>query len=131
MKAIQPVGVGTRTLNCIIDTLVVFTIAYFLNKAMTQYYLTWHKLIPFRFGEVFAIVLFAYYFIAELFFKRTIGKVATYTIVINITGGKPKFWQILLRSLVRLTIIDLFFFPFLKEQTLHDFLSRTIVTEKI
>ena len=130
MKTLQPVGVGTRTLNFLVDTIIVFTLAYFINKALTQYAIMWRRQMVFSFGELFGIVLFTYYFILESLLKRSFGKYFSYTKVVSSNGKKPKIWQLFVRSLVRLTIIDLFFFPFLNERTLHDYLSKTLVVEK-
>lgn len=129
MKSIEPVGVGTRTLNFLVDTIIVFTIAYFINKALTQYAITWQRKMLFSFGELFAIVLFSYYFITESLLKRSLGKFTSYTKVVSSDGTKPKVWQIFVRSIIRLTVIDLFFFPILNERTLHDYLSKTMVVE--
>ena len=43
-------------------------------------------------------------------------------------GGRAAIWRILIRSLARITIIDLFFIPFLGKP-LHDWLSGTEVVE--
>jgi uncharacterized RDD family membrane protein YckC len=77
---------------------------------------------------LFFVVLFGYYFLAELFFSRTIGKWASFTKVVSQKNKKPKVLQILVRSLVRLIIIDMFFIPFL-DKTLHDYVSKTEVVE--
>ena len=69
-----------------------------------------------------------YYLFFETLFKRTPGKWLSFSKVVNNNGGKPAFWQILVRSVIRLTIIDCFFIPFL-DKTLHDYLSKTEVVE--
>lgn len=130
MKILQPVGVGTRTLNFLVDTIVVFTVAYFINKGLTQYAIRWQTKMLFSFGELFAIVLFCYYLLLETLLKRSLGKYLSYSKVISLDGTKPKFWQTIVRSIVRLTVIDLFFFPILNERTLHDYLSKTMVVEQ-
>jgi len=127
------VGIGTRVINFLIDTLVVFLISYIISK-INQYYAEQFKLrnVPFKyyfnFGYLFFAVLFFYYFLTELFFKRTVGKIMSYTKVVTSNNTKPGFFQILIRSLTRLLIIDMFFIPFL-DKTLHDYLSKTEVVE--
>ena len=74
------------------------------------------------------ITIFIYYTFFEAIFKRSPSKWLTISKVVNKQGGKPAFWQILIRSLIRLTIIDCFFIPFL-DKPLHDYLSKTEVVE--
>lgn len=122
------VGIGTRVLNFLVDTLVIFLISYAIYKGLT-YYATLYRKPLMSFGYLFFIVLFIYYFISELLFARTLGKLASFTKVVNKQGNRPNIFQVFLRSAARLTIIDCFFFPFL-EKTLHDYVSQTSVVEK-
>jgi uncharacterized RDD family membrane protein YckC len=124
----KTVGIGTRVLNFLVDTLVVFLISYFLYKGL-KYYATKYREPLVNFGYLFFTVLFFYYFICELLFARTLGKLVSFTKVVNKQGKRPNLLQVLIRSAARLTIIDCFFFP-LWEKTLHDYLSKTEVVEK-
>lgn len=120
-------GFGTRVLNFIIDTLIVFGIAYGVNAWWVFHVMYWHyTFIPFY--VFFFGLIFIYYTIFESIFKRSPAKWLTISKVVNKQGGKPAFWQILIRSLIRLTIIDCFFIPFL-DKPLHDYLSKTEVVE--
>lgn len=130
----KKVGIGTRVFNFLVDTAIVFLISYIIIKInhniAEQYWLHHTKFnFTFSFGYLFFVVLFGYYLICELLFARTLGKVMSFTIVVNNAGKRPNFFQIFIRSLVRLTIIDMFFIPFL-DNTLHDYLSKTNVVEK-
>ncbi len=133
LHPMNKVGIGTRVLNFLVDTLVIFLISYIISK-INEYYAEQFKLrnahfkYYFNFGYLFFVVLFFYYFLAELFFKRTIGKLISFTKVVSHSNTKPNVLQILIRSLVRLIIIDMFFIPFL-DKTLHDYLSKTEVVE--
>lgn len=122
------VGVGTRTINFLVDIVVIIFLSYLANRLMKWYFLSHQMYIPFRFGTVFFATLFTYYFLFELIFARTLGKWMSYTKVVNHQNKKPNIFQIFVRSAVRLTIIDMFFFPFL-DKTLHDYLSKTNVVE--
>jgi uncharacterized RDD family membrane protein YckC len=82
----------------------------------------------FNFGWFFFGVLFIYYTVFETAFARTPGKWFSFSKVVNIHKGRPSFGVILVRSMVRLIIIDLFFIPFL-DKPLHDYLSKTEVVE--
>ncbi|MCW3087607.1 MAG: hypothetical protein JWQ78_993 [Sediminibacterium sp.] len=121
------VGDGTRALNFFIDTLVIFTLAYFAFQGWNWYVRYWgYK--PYNFGWFFFGILFIYYSFFEIVFTRTPAKWFTYSKVVNTAGKRPNILWILVRSLVRLTIIDMFFIPFLG-RPLHDYLSKTRVIE--
>jgi len=123
----KTVGDGTRALNFFIDTLIIFTLAYFSFHGWNWYVMYWgYK--PHNFGWFFFGILFIYYTFFETIFSRTPGKWFSYSKVVNSAGQKPSFGWILVRSAVRLTIIDMFFIPFLTKP-LHDHLSKTKVVE--
>jgi len=121
------VGIGTRVINFIADTLLVVILSFIVNKVWDFYVIYWgypyiNPLLS------FGTLLFIYYFIFELFWAKTPGKWLSYTKVVDKKGLKPGFIQIFLRSIVRLTIIDCFFIPFLNKP-LHDYVSSTEVVE--
>lgn len=125
--SMQRSGFGTRVMNFVIDTLLIFGITYGLNAWWSFYALYWHyPYLPFYIQ--FWMVMFIYYTLFESLFKRSPAKWFTISKVVNKQGGKPSFWQIIVRSLIRLTIIDCFFIPFL-DMPLHDYLSKTAVIE--
>lgn len=71
---------------------------------------------------------FIYYIIFEGIWGRTIGKWITKTKVVSLTGRKPKFKQIVIRSLSRLIPFEAFSFLIHTHPIgLHDSLSKTIV----
>ncbi|NCI48205.1 RDD family protein [Sediminibacterium soli] len=123
----RQVGDGTRTLNFLADTLVIFILAYIGFKTWNWYVIYW-QYPAYNFGWFFFGILFVYYTVFEGIFGRTPGKWLTYSRVVDARGRKPLFVAILLRSLVRITIVDLFFIPFLG-RPLHDYLSKTWVVE--
>ena len=123
----KTVGDGTRVLNFLADTLLIFILAYFGFKIWNWYVLYW-KYKPYNFGWFFFGILFIYYTFFEALFSRTPGKWLTYSKVVNAAGKKPALGWILIRSLVRLILIDMFFIPFLGKP-LHDYLSKTDVVE--
>jgi uncharacterized RDD family membrane protein YckC len=121
------VGIGTRALNFLVDTLLVALLAYAAFKTWNWYVIQWQY--PYyNFGWFFFGILFIYYTIFEMIAARTPGKWVSFSKVVNNTGGRPGILQVLVRSITRLTIIDLFFLPFL-DKTLHDYLSKTEVVE--
>jgi uncharacterized RDD family membrane protein YckC len=124
---IKQTGVGTRALNFVIDTLLFFILAFIVFKINNWYVVYWHHAY-YNFGWFFFGSMFVYYTILEGFFARTPGKWFTQTKVVNQQNRKPSFVQILIRSLVRLTIIDMIFIGLLGK-TLHDYISKTEVVE--
>lgn len=121
------VGDGTRALNFFLDTLIVFALAYFSFQGWNWYVMYWGYR-PYNFGWFFYGILFIYYVFFESIFARTPGKWFTYSKVVNNAGKRAGFLRITIRSLVRLTIIDMFFIPFIGKP-LHDYLSKTQVAE--
>ncbi len=120
-------GFGTRVLNFIVDTLIIFGIAYGLYNWWIFYVMYWeYTFIPFY--AFFFGLIFIYYVFFEGIFKRSPGKWLSISKVVNKNGTGPNFLQIIIRSLIRITIIDCFFIPFL-DKPLHDYLSRTEVVE--
>ena len=125
--AMKTVGDGTRALNFLIDTLIIFTIAYFSFGGWNWYVMYWgYK--PHNFGWFFFGIGLIYYIIFEGLFARTPGKWFTFSKVVNKEGKRASFAAILIRSIIRLTLIDLFFIPFIGKP-LHDHLSKTTLIE--
>ena len=123
----QQVGLGTRVLNFLVDTILVALIALLVSRWYNWYvfYYGWRGR---NYSWFFWGTLFVYYTFFEAIFARTPGKFLSYSKVVTNKGKKPNILWIVLRSLVRLTLIDLFFQPFLGK-TLHDYLSKTDVVE--
>jgi len=126
-RAMKIVGIGTRIFNFLIDTILVFAIAYVAFK-IRNWYVFYYHVKYFNFGYFFFFTLFLYYTFFEALFARTPGKWMSYTKVVNQKNSTPSFVQVLIRSLIRVTIIDMFFFPFF-DKTLHDYVSKTNVVE--
>ena len=124
----KEVGLGTRVVNFIVDTIIIFLISYGLYKwySFYVYYYQWRG---FQFYYFFWATMSGYSFLFELLFKRTPGKWLTMTKVRSADGTKAGVLQLLIRSILRVTLIDPFFIPFF-ERPLHDQLSKTRVVEK-
>ncbi len=124
------VGIGTRVLAFLVDFSIVFLITLGVKRGW-DFYVFYYHIFFMPFFYFLAIIGFLYYFILEAIWKRTPGKWLALTKVVNKTGGKPAFFQILTRSLVRVLgviIIDSMFIPFIGK-TLHDYVSKTEVAE--
>jgi uncharacterized RDD family membrane protein YckC len=121
------VGIGTRVLNFIVDTSIISALSFAVFKIWMFYVVYWNYTYvgPLWF---FAGILFVYYFFFESIWGRTPGKWLSYSKVVDKKGLKPGFVKVFLRSIVRLTVIDCFFIPFL-DKTLHDYVSTTEVVE--
>ena len=78
----------------------------------------------------FYFLMFLYYLILELFFRQTIGKMITKTIVVKKDGKRANFLNILIRSFLRLIPIDNISYLFGTERGFHDVLSSTKLIKK-
>ena len=123
----KEVGIGARVINFLTDTILIFFLAYGFYKWWSFYVMYW-KYNFFPFYMFFYATILVYYTIFEIIWNRTPGKFLSMTKVRDIAGGTPAWYQIIFRSILRLTIIDCFFIPFL-DRPLHDALSRTRVVE--
>ena len=123
----RKVGDGTRALNFFIDTVLIMVIAMLLFRWYNWYVMYW-RYTPLNFGWFFFGTVMAYYTLLEGIFGKTPGKWFTRSRVVTLAGKRPNIALILWRSLLRLTIIDLFFGPFLNGP-LHDYASKTTVVE--
>lgn len=123
----KTVGIGTRVLNFLVDTAIIFLLSYIAYKAWS-FYSFYYRIVYVPFYYFFFGIQFFFYLAFESIFARTPGKWLTFTKAVNKNGGRPSFFQIFLRSIVRLTIIDCFFIPIL-DKTLHDYVSKTEVVE--
>ena len=123
----QIVGIGTRVLNFLVDTIIIAIISMFSYHGWNLYVM-FYGYLGFNFGWFFFGILFIYYLVFEFIFGRTPGKWLSYSKVVDKEGKRASFGKIVLRSLTRLLLIDMFFIPFL-DKTLHDYFSKTEVVE--
>ncbi|GGG78812.1 RDD family protein [Paenibacillus radicis (ex Gao et al. 2016)] len=73
-----------------------------------------------------------YQIVCELLFKRSFGKMIMGLRIVSLDGGELKFWQIILRNVMRIVDHGLFMGVILifitkKKQRLGDLLARTVV----
>lgn len=121
------VGIGTRVVNFLVDTTIIFIITYIIYK-IWSFNVFYYKIPYYPIYYFMALILFLYYLVFESISGRTPGKKLTMTRVVQKDGKRPTFLQVFIRSLVRITVIDCFFIPFL-DMPLHDYLSKTYVVE--
>jgi len=107
----------TRFYNWLIDAILFYFIIYlplFLYNSIINPYL-------------YLLILFLYYFIQELLFRKTIGKFITQTNVINSLGLKPTILQLIIRNASRLIPFEAFTYLSKEKRGLHDIFSKTYV----
>jgi uncharacterized RDD family membrane protein YckC len=121
------VGIGTRVINFIVDTLLIWLISYGLFK-WYNFYVYYYNFKSYQFYLFFYATLFVYYLLFETLFSRSPAKWLTLTKVKSAEGKRPALYQVLVRCLLRLTLISPFFIPIL-QRPLHDALSKTRVVE--
>ncbi|RBW62924.1 hypothetical protein DS884_01010 [Tenacibaculum sp. E3R01] len=78
---------------------------------------------------LYYLVRFSYYFLFDFFYLRTPGKFETQNKVVNEKGGKPSFFQLMIRNLSR--FFSLVSFVSDSEKTIHDEVSKTLVIKNI
>lgn len=123
----KKVGDGTRILNFMVDGLLVFILTFFAFRVWNFYVVNWYFK-PINFWWFIAATVFVYYTLFEALFARTPGKWLSATKVVTLDGRRPSILAVLVRSLMRLTVID-FLFIAVFEKPLHDQLSKTMVVE--
>jgi uncharacterized RDD family membrane protein YckC len=119
----QTFGDGTRIFQFLVDTILIFILAYFLYQWYNFYVYYW-RFYPIRFGAFFFMTMWVYVFLFELIFLRTPAKWITGTKVVSEKGGRPNIGQFFIRACVRTTIISFFGLAW-NGKPLHDTLSKT------
>ena len=128
----EPASRTQRFLNLLIDIVGYYVLAIVVGIVLSVVYPPFIEsessaLSDYAFGFV---LITSYYAFCEALFGRTLGKLVTRTWVVDASGGKPTFWQILGRSAARSIPFEPFSF-FGREPTgWHDRLSETRVVRK-
>ena len=117
------IGEGTRIMHFFLDTLIICFLSYFLYQWYNFYVFNW-QFTPFRYGYFFFATTFAYTFLFELIFCKTIAKMITQTKVVSINGKRPNLLQFLLRAVLRTSLITMFGMGW-NDKPLHDTFSKT------
>ena len=116
-----------RVLNYLIDSFCIVIIFYLALKLISVS----AKYVPFSFSIDFILLLLLifilYYLAMETLTSRTIGKFITRTKVISVSGIKPSFGKIVIRSIVRIFFIEVISFFSLNPLGWHDRISGTKV----
>ncbi len=126
----EPVVASTRFVNRLIDALIIVLVL--LMNIFENYYFKEN----FRGTGTFTLYMveiaaaLLYYLLLEGFFKITIGKCITNTIVVNESGERPSFMTIAGRTLCRFIPFDAFSFLGANSRGWHDSMSGTYVVKK-
>jgi hypothetical protein len=123
-KITKPVSQLSRFMNRLIDLIIVFSIT-FTNMGMIAHSETIFARDSFFNSNpywIFALNLFIYYFVLELLFLQTIGKLHNNSFV---TFERKRFNSILIRTFGRFIPLDSF--SFFGEKGWHDGISETSV----
>ncbi|HEV7279163.1 MAG TPA: RDD family protein [Pirellulaceae bacterium] len=130
-----PAAQNLRLFNFIIDNVVLyaatvalsFVIAVVALSAGREEILDWLDGFP---GIALGLGLrLAYYIALESLFGRTLGKLATGTVVVDEHGQKPTFGQVCLRSICRFIPFEPFSFLGRVARGWHDKLPNTYVVK--
>lgn len=124
------VGVGTRVLNFVVDTILVLLLTYAAYRSYT-WYVFYYNIKYYPFFEFWFTITFLYYLFFEGIWRRSPGKWMSLSKVVGEGGKKASFGQIVVRCIVRVVgviVIDSIFLSIIG-RTLHDYVSKTYVIE--
>ena len=111
-----------RFINFIIDGLVFIVLMLALQFSLD------YQLTKYQVKIISTVNYFSYYFISELIFGRTIGKLFTKTKVVSVSNkGHPSIISVFIRSIIRLIPLDIISFLLFKKGW-HDNFSNTTLT---
>jgi uncharacterized RDD family membrane protein YckC len=118
-----------RVLNFVIDTVIILILFYFFIRCAPFLLL----FAPFDFelniNAILALLYLSYYILLEGITGRTVGKYLTKTKVISHDDQEISFFQAIIRTIVRLTFIEIFSFFSRRPIGWHDKASRTMVVK--
>lgn len=75
------------------------------------------------------VVYIAYYFVMELRYGQTLGKMFTKTMVVHKSGRKPSVGNLIIRSMFRIATLDVLSFLLGTAVGMHDSFSNTRVVK--
>lgn len=107
-----------RLFNFLIDSLF-FLVLVFILALLMKSYLSRQDLFP-----VFITIYYLYFLVCEFMFGQTIGKYLTKTKVVGSDERPPSFWNVLVRTLLRMLPFD-FISYLVYSQGIHDKFSKT------
>lgn len=131
-KKIVPARKGPRLVNFIVDYIAV----YFINIgfAMALVAIWGNEALDFLdspAGMLTSILAYVVYFVGfEATIGQTLGKLVTGTVVVNRTGEKPTFGQVLGRTFARFIPLEPLSFLGQETRGWHDTMSKTFVVNR-
>jgi len=128
----EPAGAGLRFANRLIDGVMVLVV---LVKGLgSLYYWINQDLVADSPALIYVFeipLLLMYYLLLESIFNTTAGKCATNTTIVNDSGGRPAFGQVLGRTFCRLIPFEAFSFFGAGARGWHDSITNTYVVQSI
>lgn len=112
---------STRFTNYLIDMIVIVVLWVVILLIFQDAYID---------GTLLYLTMFFYYFLTELIFRQTLGKLVTKTKVVKKDGTRARGHHIFFRSILRLIPIDSISYIFGTERGFHDVLSSTRLSSK-
>lgn len=128
--------VNKRIGNYAIDVLAIVVIEMVTGVFLIVFYGMDSPIYSLLFNDSIGKLIFIfllnvlYYTLFEAITGKTIGKYLTKTKVVTLTGGKPGWAGILLRSVCRFIPLDQISFILNSDSGWHDSLSKTMVVDK-
>jgi len=121
-----------RFINFIIDSTVFIIIAVIVVSILVRTHPSFQTYNPNNNRILAFILYFSYYFLFEVAFSSTPGKLITKTKVVdNLTFSRPSILKVFIRTLCRFIPFEAFTIFFYENNlTWHDIISKTTVINK-
>lgn len=124
---------GKRLLNYLIDAVAFYAVFIGIVYGLAHLALSFQPaddfLESFYVDLLFYALMLGYYFVMELVLGRTLGKILTNTLVLNLDDGHPSWKQVLGRSLCRFIPFEAFTFLNSRTSGWHDTIPKTKVVD--
>lgn len=128
----EPAGGGLRFANLVIDR---FLFIFVVFKGFNNYFFLGGGFLSGGYSGLLIVIemagLIVYYLLLESIFNTTAGKCATNTTIVNNSGQRPGFGQVLGRTFCRLIPFEAFSFLGEGARGWHDSLTNTYVVETV
>lgn len=127
---VAAVSLWIRMINLIIDIFCIWIFGFLMGIVLGMFSVgfnftdLWHNMENYI---LLPLYFLSYYVFFELSWSRSIGKIFTKSIVVDTSGRRPSFKQIIIRSFCRLIPIDPFTFFGKRSTGWHDTISNTRV----
>lgn len=137
---VKSISSGARFGHHLLDIVIISLIQNGINELGTIWLVAQGNIshADYQFYDAMGIVIWIisvfggllYYFLMEMLFQQTLGKMATQSVVVDEYGNKPTAWQFFLRTICRWVPFEPFSCLGTPSRGWHDTWSKTYVIRK-